>query len=375
MKRLAMLILLLLSFLSLTFCGRNIVSEEKLVYAPYFPAFMGNYGDDLILQMEDRLYYVDRQTGELSVWCKREKCSHGLGAQTCPAVLPQGTVMGCDQGKIYQINAPDTARPLYYVISEVDPERGDRRELTGFVDMVEPYWASIYNGFYYYISDYIMEDDGSGQALTMSRVSLADGAEPELLWRTTDDVSFPMLTGRQFYDHYLLMTVSYTDGKALTVYNLENNEVVIDASGEMSGAFMHLGRLYYVSRHQRAVEVYDTEAQATVDTISMEGRITGDMTVAGDEDYLYITEYFTNAEDGRTCTNMYIYTYDGDHVNTVAAGPNSEDRNITYLFSTDTYIYVGRPNHYWPEADGIYAVSKNQIGQGDTPELVAVYGR
>lgn len=339
----------------LTFCGRSTEKTEKVTYAPYFPAFT--------------------------------KCYEDAAVQ-----VPPGAAVGCDDGKLYQLNAPDPARIYYYEISEVDPKAGTNHELTSFVGQTDPYWAAVHEGYYYFwcqgfpeevlaqlthqhntniIADAMEENAGEDLTLMLYRVALVDGARPELLWKTTDATSYPMLSVRQFCNHYLLMTVSYTNGKALTVYDLETNEMIIDASKEMRGAFMHSGKLYYVSPHQRAIEIYDLESQTTVGAISMEGRTINDMVLAGDADYLYVNERGVSVDTDQLYTNIHIYTYDGDYMNTIAAGEAVEYQNASYLFSTDTFIYIGSDYHYWPEPFDIYSISKNQLDQ-QTPEVTDV---
>lgn len=196
---------------------------------------------------------------------------------------------------------------------------------------------------------------------------------PEKIWEAVDHLGFPGLRGCQFKDDMIFLDVSYTLEQALSVYDLKNNEVIIDKEQTLGNAVYHEGRLYHLDELKRLVDIYDMQTKSFIGSFPVKSTNASMLSYAGDDDYIYISlSHFDLEKDGSICT-IDIYTYSGEYVNTISTEENTDYNVDSYLFSTPSKIFIGGRNRFWPQTGNIYAVDKKQVANDGVPEVKLFY--
>lgn len=389
-------ILFVSMFLLLTAsCGQGPKSQNVITTAPYFSPFVGYYNDELLTVMDYRLVTLDKERGVFSYRCQKEGCDHNYnqrGENTCQAALPIATAMGFYNEKIYLVHTP---QDMYHcTISEFDPDTGEQKEINVFRDLVNIHWGVFYKDYYYYISDNIMQMEVPQLKLKLKRIAIKPGALPETLWEMGDEKGFPQCMQYQLCDNLLIFTVRVSTGDMLNAYDLDTGELIIDASDRLDGAYYHEGKLYYNESYVFAepdnrpepecksyrpqtichsVEIYDLETRDVTGSIPLLCEGTADLALAGDELYLYISQTAQDPVDFHEYSNIYVYDYDGNYINTIVIDEKSGYNNVTYLFSTESHVFIGSWFHFWPQTKLIYAVDKIHLQNEDVPRVIVAF--
>lgn len=342
-----MLSIVLLLFLSAA-CGRDSNAPKLVTCAPYFFPLAGYCGNELMTVMDNRLVTFDEENGAFSFRCEKEGCTHEYkqsGENTCQAALPIATATGFYEGNIYLAYTPEDGRMNSFLISEYNPDTKEQKEINSFVDQVDVLRGVFYKNYYYYISDSIQREVPQFK-LRLNRIALESDATPQILWGVEDSVNFPGIRGYQLCDNLLLMDILTSDGQMLTVYDLDSGAVIIDQSKALAGAYCHNNRLYYINEGQQCAEVYDIKTGAYGEPIPFACEKITDLALAGDEQYFYISETLRDTGNGKDYSNIYVYDYEGKHVNTITIRDEAEDQRVTYLFSTSSHIFIGSLDHF-----------------------------
>lgn len=377
MRKLMSLLTVCLFLIILSACAGNVKEVPEITNAQYISSFMGRCKDVLFLQLNHQIYTYNDTTGELKAFCQKENCTHAYdmqGKNTCQAALEtEGTIMGVWNDKIYFVSYPDSARPYKNMITEMDPETGAKKVILECVCIDSLYWSRFYEGYYYYISEYIAENNSSDLKLILNRVALEPDSVPGKIWEAVDHLGFPGLRGCQFKDDMIFLDVSYTLEQALSVYDLKNNEVIIDKEQTLGNAVYHEGHLYHLNELKRVVDIYDMQTKSFIGSFPVKSTNASMLSYAGDDDYIYISlSHFDLEKDASNCT-IDIYTYSGEYVNTISTEENTDYNVDSYLFSTPSKIFIGGRNRFWPQTGNIYDVDKKQVANDGVPEVKLFY--
>ena len=371
MKMKACLFIIWLCILSLSSCGPNVNEQKTLTCAPYIPAHMGYYGDDVYLLIDYRMYAIRPEDGAVEILCHKEACPHSYSPQaehTCQAALESGAAMGVYNDKVFVLEAMADAPAYTYALSEWDPKTGEKTKLTSFIDLVDNYWGTFYDGYFYYIVNAL-----PGFKISLNRVALAEGAQPELLWESDSYEDYPYLCGYQICVDRCFVSVSEKGMTKLTVYDIAEQEVMIEDFTNTSVIVYGAGCLYYIDADKHTIEVYDMASDTVVDSIAVEFNDITWTTLACDQSYLYLSESVWNEANEGFDTYIHIYDHHGALINTVITGKNVQYDGVDFLFSTDKYIYIGNRHNYWPRTMALYCLDKATLAQGGTVEVVPVY--
>ncbi len=171
------------------------------------------------------------------------------------------------------------------------------------------------------------------------------------------------------------MNISETGINKLTVFDIENKELLVERSEQLGGSVYHDGRLYYIDEGKHTIEVYDIKAGANVDTINIQCYDFASLSLACDEYYLYFSENQRSEVTNSFYSKLHVYDYDGNYVNTIAADDSVDFDSVCFLFSTDAQVYIGNRYNYWPRTLAVYVVEREQINSGGTVAVDLFYRR
>lgn len=356
--------LLTISYLLIGLCGCSSKSINKMENAECDEAtynrgfFTGSTNGYYILDSYRILFY-DKSSKKLIPLCSKPECDHE-DSSVCNSFV--GNIQSGIQyykGKIYYL----TKKGSQLILDRKDADGGNLEEVAVLTEAFQSTSEELklqVNGNYAFVITYKPQGEESIQSLYVKDIT--NNSEMQKIYEAkylSETIKLPYIYGNKAYftsDYFGYENDELIAYGNLNCYDFETGESSVLAENA-DGAIVLQGDTIYFGNHKGEVHKFDIKTSEDTVIINMDEN-NKYFYLASDQKYLYVDNVLasmTISKNGLNGRCIYVYSHDGELIDTIAL-PDNDNDCINILGDSDNIVLNG-PN-------GMELINKDQIGTG-----------